>query len=372
MLWQPANVMVALDDNRLLVLRSAGFDHIRIDRALSQPGDVTGLITLELARLALEHLNELAPNDLALGLWIADSGQLTQELLRRVDPNHFGVELSHKHVHDHVAFIKSKQAVVNEYAGQLLADGPVNQRRCHRGIDSARQSKDHLFLTHLRPDSGHSFTDVVPHDPVSAGSTNVQNETLQDSRTAFGMSHFRVELDAVEAPVFIRHTGDRATVGRRHELESVWQFDDLVAVAHPDLQHSVPHSRGVVLDTFKQLGVTMSAHICVAKFAPMATLNNATELVRHGLHSIADAQHRHTELEYAGWRLVGGVFVHTGMTARQDDAPEFAVSGIGTNPVIADVAGMYLAKNVRFANAPGNQLRDLGTKVKYEDLLMHF
>jgi hypothetical protein len=41
------------------------------------------------------------------------------------------VQLADEHVHHHVAFVQAQQAMVHKHAGQLVADGAVDQRRGH-------------------------------------------------------------------------------------------------------------------------------------------------------------------------------------------------------------------------------------------------
>ena len=121
----------------------------------------------------------------------------------------------------------------------------------------------------------------------------------------------------------------------------------------------MPFVGGVVLDAAQQLGVAMGPHIGMAKLALVAALHPAAQLVRHGLHAVADAQHRQPQLKHCLGRLVGALLVHAGVAARQDDALERAVTRIGPHPVVADVAGVHLAKHMGFADAAGDQLGDL-------------
>ena len=101
-----------------------------------------------------------------------------------------------------------------------------------------------------------------------------------------------------------------------------------------------------------------------------ASLHLAAQLGRHGLHAIANAQHRHTQLEYGLRGAVGGFLIHAGMAARQNHALERAILGIGAHPVIRHIAGVDFAKNMGIAHAPGNQLGDLGAEIKNEDFLV--
>ena len=75
LLGQPADVVVRLDRRRGAVDRHR-LDHVGIDRPLRQPAHV-----LDPDRLVVEYLDEIAADDLALGLGIAHARQVTQELV---------------------------------------------------------------------------------------------------------------------------------------------------------------------------------------------------------------------------------------------------------------------------------------------------
>jgi hypothetical protein len=174
-----------------------------------------------------------------------------------------------------------------------------------------------------------------------------------------GMGDFRVELHGVEAPLFVGHPGNRTAVGACHELEARRKLGDFVAMAHPDIQHAVAFCSREVGNVFEQRGVTAGPYRCKPELPLVPALHLAAQLVRHRLHAIADAQHRNPQIEHGLGRLVGRVFVHAGMAARQDDALERAVRRILPDPVIGHVAGMDLAIHMGFAHPPGDQLRDL-------------
>jgi hypothetical protein len=154
LLGQAAHVVVALDGDGLFALGAAGLDHVRVDGALRQ--EFGALVAtgagLELGGLGLEHVDKLAADDLALGLGIAHAGQLAQEQVAGVHTNDLGVQLAHEHVHHHVALVQAQQAVVDKHAGELVADGAVDQRRGHRRIDAAGQAQDDFFVAHLGAD----------------------------------------------------------------------------------------------------------------------------------------------------------------------------------------------------------------------------
>jgi hypothetical protein len=115
------------------------------------------LALASLAASALEDLDELAADDLALGLGVGHAqpgGPGTARWRPHAPPWHAAAG---EHLHHHRAFVQAQQAVVDEDAGQLVADGAVDQRRGHAGVDAARQAQDDLFVAHLLADARHRF-----------------------------------------------------------------------------------------------------------------------------------------------------------------------------------------------------------------------
>ena len=138
------------------------------------------------------------------------------------------------------AFVLAQQAVVDEDAGQLVADGAVDERRGDARIDAARQAEDDLLVADLRADARDGLGDVVAASPSRAVAP--QMPSTKRSRIAAplaGVGHLGVELHAVEAARLVGHAGDRAARRRGHQREARRQRRDLVAVAHPHLQHPV-------------------------------------------------------------------------------------------------------------------------------------
>jgi hypothetical protein len=96
--------------------------------------------------LGLENLDELAADDLALLLGIGNALQVAHELRAGVDVHDLDAEAAGKGVHHLLGFVEAQQAVVDENAGELVADRAVDQRRRHRRIDAARKAEDDLLL----------------------------------------------------------------------------------------------------------------------------------------------------------------------------------------------------------------------------------
>ena len=58
-----------------------------------------------------------------------------------------------KVVDDLLGLARPQQAVVDEDAGELVADGAVHQRRRDRAIDAAGEAADDAPVADLRPDA---------------------------------------------------------------------------------------------------------------------------------------------------------------------------------------------------------------------------
>ena len=57
--------------------------------------------------------------------------------------------------------------MIDEYAGELVADGLVDQHRRHRTIDPAREAADHLGVADLVADARDRLGPVSAHGPVT-------------------------------------------------------------------------------------------------------------------------------------------------------------------------------------------------------------
>ena len=369
MLWQAPHVVVAFDGDGLFALGAATLDHVRVNRALGEEGRafMTTIARFELCSLLLEHIHKQAANDFSLGFGFTHAGQFAQEQLAGVHADDLGIELANEHLHHQIAFVQAQQAMVHKHAGQLVANGAVDKRCRDRRVNAAGEAQNHFLVTHLFADFGDGIGHVVAHHPVGPGSANVQHKTVQERLALHGVRYLGVKLYAVEMARFVGHAGNGAARRAGHQFEARRQFGNLVAMAHPHLEHAVALSGGEVCNVLEQGGVAMGTHFCVAKLAGVAALHFATKLLRHGLHAVANAQHRHTQGKYRCRRAVGAVFVHAGVAARQNHALERAVCRVGTHPVIAHIAGVHLAVHMGFPHAARNELGYLGAEIEDEN-----
>jgi len=135
-----------------------------------------------------------------------------------------------------------------------------------------------------------------------------------------------------------------------------------VTVAHPNLvalalfPHAVEQRVGLLhLDEG------------LAEFAVVGGFDLAAQLGAHGLLAIADAENGKAAAEHPLRSARAAALMHGGRATRQDDALE-------ARPVqrlFSGLEGHDLRVNPRLADAPGDELGDLGAEVDDEDTVLH-
>ena len=68
---------------------------------------------------------------------IGDACEFAEELFRRINVHQRNVVVMPEQVDDGLGFVEPQHAVIDEDAGELVADRFVDQHRGHRGIDAA-------------------------------------------------------------------------------------------------------------------------------------------------------------------------------------------------------------------------------------------
>ncbi len=119
---QPTHVVMRLDlggDTDL----AARLDHVRVQRPLDEEADVA-----ELAGLFLEDADELLADDLPLLLRVGHAGEPGEEALLRLDVDERHVEVAAERLHDLLGLVLAQQPVIDEDAGQLVADRLVDEQ----------------------------------------------------------------------------------------------------------------------------------------------------------------------------------------------------------------------------------------------------
>ena len=276
---QAADIVVRLDGVGFVGFRARAFDNVGVDGALRQPFGVG-----EFFLFCIKYFDEFGADDFAFALGVGNAGEFVKKLVFGVNVNHAHAQVAGKHVHHHLTFVLAQQAVIDEDTGELVADGAVNQRGGHGGIDAARQTQNHFVAADLLADFGHGFVDVVGHRPAWFGIANVQHKAVEQGAALLGVGYFGVELDAVKLFGGVFHHSNRAGERVADDAEAFRQFGHFVAVAHPHVERVGlavrKAARELAVDGF-HLGVTELALVAGGDFA--------AEVVRHKLHAVADA-----------------------------------------------------------------------------------
>ena len=84
-----------------------------------------------------KDFDEAVADAFAFFLWIVDAGQVAEELFGRINDAEVDVEVVFKSMLDEVAFFFAEEAVVDEDAGELVADGFVEEGGDDGGVDPA-------------------------------------------------------------------------------------------------------------------------------------------------------------------------------------------------------------------------------------------
>ena len=188
---------------------------------------------------------------------------------------------------DHrLGLVEPQQAVIDEHAGELVADRLVDQHRRHGGIDAAGQTADHLALADLGADLRDRLLAERAHGPVAGETSDLADEIADQFRPVGRVHHLRVEHQPVISTLLVldhrerrirRCTGDDKA--RRH-------LRDAVAMAHPD-RMALAHGPGGI----EQPALGLDLDVGAAEFSGMAAFDVAAKLGRHGHLAVADAEH---------------------------------------------------------------------------------
>ena len=350
LLGQAADIVVALDGDRGPAGERDRLDHVGIERALGQE-----LGAADLGRVLLEHVDEQPADGLALDLGIGDAGQRVEEQVGFVGMDQRDVVVVAEHRHDLVRLALAKQSVVDEDAGQLVADRLVDQHRRDRAVDAAGQTADHLAGADLGADLLDRLLAVGAHGPVAL-EAGQPDEVLVQPRAAGGVVDLGVELHREEVAGGIG--GDReGRAGRGAvDLEARGDPADMVAVAHPDLL--APVGEPAVKD--RQRCVGRCDEGAAELGGAMAGFHQPAQFLHHHLLAITDAQDRHAQIEYTGRRPGRSRPGHAVGAAREDDGPGREVL---QEPVGDVLVGMDFAIDVQLAQAPRDQLRHLAAEI---------
>ena len=163
---------MGLDDSGLT---QTALDDIRINGTLDEEVYLANLLGL-----GLEYANEFLTDDFTLLLRVSYTLQLLIEALTGVNMDEVQVirAFRSKYRVDFVPLVLAEETVVNEYAGELLADCLGEQDSSNRGINSAGQSAKHLSIADFLPQLGNGLIYEGGHLPVTLAAADTVDEAL--------------------------------------------------------------------------------------------------------------------------------------------------------------------------------------------------
>ena len=260
------------------------------------------------------------------------------------------VEVAAERRDDLLRLVLAQQPVVDEDAGQLVADGLVHEQCGNRRIDAAAQCAKDPLATDLRTDAVDLLFDHCSGRPRRRSPGHAEQEVFQHLLPVWRVDHLRMELHAVEPARGRLERRDRRRRRAGDDLCPLGRRGHGVAVAHPD--------RLLVRQAVEQRTAAR-----LPEFGCARPLDDAAELERHQLHSVADAERRDPELEHVAIhprRIVG---VHRGGPAGKDQRVRIPRPHL----LRADRVRHELRIHARLAHAARDQLRVLPTEIDDED-----
>jgi hypothetical protein len=102
-----------------------------------------------------------------------------------------------EHGDDLFALVEAHQAVVDIDAGELIADGFVDQHGCHRGIDAAGKAADDLAGADLGADLLDHLGAIGSHIPIDSRPTILCTKLARELAAIGRVHHFGVEHGGV-------------------------------------------------------------------------------------------------------------------------------------------------------------------------------
>ena len=198
------------------------------------------------------------------------------------------MEVAAERLDDLLRLVLAQQAVVDEHARELVADGLVHEE-CRDGrVDAAGERAQHALRADRGADARDLLLDHGSGRPGRRRTRDLVEEVLQDLLAVRRVHDLGMELDAVELARAILERRDRR--GRRGggHLGAGGRRGHGVAVAHPH--------RLLGREVVEELGL-VRLELRLPELRRARALDRAAEIARHELHAVADAERRDPERE---------------------------------------------------------------------------
>ncbi len=241
--------------------------------------------------------------------------------------------------------------MIDEHAGELVADGLVDEQRGHRRVDASGQRAEHSRAADLGADPVDLHLDNRGRRPNRGCVGDVVEEVLQDLHPVSGVRDLRVELDAVEGLRLILEGGDRRRRGARDDARPPRRRGDRVAMAHP--RDLLGRQAG------EQPALGLGVELGAAELRHSRPLDAPAELLRHQLHAVADPEHRHARLEQGGVDPWSSLRVDRSRPAGEHDRARAPATDLSRR----ERRRNELRVDAALADAAGDELRVLTAEV---------
>ena len=182
---------------------AAGLDDVRVEGALDQELDRVAVAGAASATTSRAAASKTRMNSRPMILRFC-SGSVTPASASRsrsggVDDLEPDPRRCHEVGLDLLGLALAQQSVVDEDAGEVVADGPVHERGGHRGVEPAREPADARLVADLRADRRDLLVDDVRRRPGRREARDGVQEVLEHRLPERRVHHLRMELQAREA-----------------------------------------------------------------------------------------------------------------------------------------------------------------------------
>ena len=126
--------------------------------------------------------------------------------------------------------------MVDEDAGEIAADGLVEQRGANRRVYTAREAEYHAVVAYLLAQLVDRCLHKRGRTPLLAAVADVNHEIPQQRLALRGVEHLGVELHGPEGVARAGVGGEAHIVGAGDDVAVLRNGGDGVAMAHPHLR----------------------------------------------------------------------------------------------------------------------------------------
>ncbi len=219
-------------------------------------------------------------------------------------------------LYDLFRFAFPHQSVVNVDAEELFPNCTMQQHCQNSGIDSPAQSAEDFPLSDASPDLLDRILDERRSTPATRTPANPVEEVVQNFLAAGRMHDFRMKLYPVQPFRLVADRADGGIGAVPDRFEVTGDSGQMIAMAHPDgdgcfRTRSKPR---------KEIVRIFHDQLCTSVLPSRRFIHFASQLQRHELEAIADAQNGNSQIEYARRRDRCVCFVGTVRTSGEDDA----------------------------------------------------